>query len=281
MTTLNTSIMQLKCPDKPGIIAALSEWVLNCGGNITRFDQFTTDSQDGEYFMRLEFCHACDEQTLLKTIEPITSALQASWSIHSQQKKLNMGILVSQHDHCLYDLLYHNRVGDLPVNIPFIISNHEVCRDLAEFHQIPFHYLPVDNDKSEQELKIIEFAKQADFLILARYMQILSEAFLQTYGNDIINIHHSFLPSFIGANPYRQAYQRGVKIIGATAHYVTKDLDEGPIIAQNVAHISHHDDVDSLKRKGRNLENATLIKAIQAHIDYRVFRHGNKTIVFN
>lgn len=275
---IETSILQLQCHDQPGIVAAISHWVYQLKGNITRLDQFTTDSQGGEYFMRLEFCHP--KTDLNTSLKPIAEKLNAQYQLHAKSKRLKMGILVSQHDHCLYDLLYHNRVGDLNVDIPFIISNHETCRDLSDHHQIPYHYLPMNNDKATQEQQVLTIAAEADFLILARYMQILSEQFLTQYPHDIINIHHSFLPSFIGANPYRQAFERGVKIIGATSHYVTRDLDEGPIIAQNVTHISHFDDVDALKRKGRTLENETLIKAIQAHIDYRVFRFGNKTIVF-
>lgn len=283
---MKTAILLIQCPDKPGIVAAISNWVFDHQANIIRLDQYSTDPNGGRYFMRLEFCF--DEQQLTKSemvasLETLCQSLSAQWQIFYAKEKLRMGILVSQHDHCLYDLLYHYKSGEIDVDIPFIISNHQDLAGLAAQFDIPFHHLPVTADsKAQQEAAVLDLVQsETDFLVLARYMQILSANFLQQYQNDIINIHHSFLPSFIGANPYRQAFDRGVKIIGATAHYVTDVLDEGPIIEQMVERVSHHDNVEALKRKGKHIEKLTFAKAIAAHTEHRVIRDGNKTIVFD
>jgi formyltetrahydrofolate deformylase len=193
-----------------------------------------------------------------------------------------MGIFVSKQDHCLVDLLYLHRSGELRVEIPFVISNHDTVREIVESAGIAFYNFPVKPEtKAEKEKEQLSLAKdKSDFLVLARYMQIFSAGFVDEYGKDIINIHHSFLPSFKGSNPYRQAYERGVKVIGATAHYVTAELDEGPIISQMVEPVSHRDSISMLKRKGRNLEKLALASAIQAHLEHRVIRYENKTIVF-
>ena len=202
--------------------------------------------------------------------------------VYAAEKRPAMGILVSRADHCLVELLYRHRAGELAADIPFIAGNHDTLAPVAASYGIPFYHIPITKEtKPEAEARLLEIAAgRCDFLVLARYMQILSADFIERFGGDIINIHHSFLPSFMGADPYRQAWERGVKIIGATAHYVTEKLDEGPIIEQIVERVSHRDDVDSLRRKGKNLERQALYTAILAHTERRILRCRNKTIVF-
>ena len=256
---LETAILCIQCPDRKGIVAKIANWVFQHQGNIIRSNQYSTNPQHGQFFMRLEFCFDMDAYSkgpLENEFQAIADQFNCQWKIHYKSKPLRFAVLVSQDDHCLLDLLYHWSISELDGKIAAVISNHKICEKLANLYQIPFYYFPVTTDKKhQQEQKILECTKETtDFLVLARYMQILTPDFLSRYGKDIINIHHSFLPSFIGANPYRQAYERGVKIIGATAHYVTEDLDEGPIIEQLVEPISHHDHVNALKRKGKHTE---------------------------
>ncbi len=282
---METAILLIQCPDMTGIVAKLSNCVFENKCNITRSDQHSTDAEGGRFFMRLEFMFQggeAERKDLEGNIGSIAEELNAEWNICYTSDRLSMGILVSKQDHCLYDLLYRQSSGELAVDIPLVISNHEKVRDLVEHFQIPFHHIPVSREsKMQSEAELLELVKdKTDFLVLARYMQIISDGFLGAYGREIINIHHSFLPSFKGANPYKQAYDRGVKIIGATAHYVSADLDEGPIIAQEVERVSPKDGVADLKRKGKNLEKVTLANAVHAHIQRRIIRHSNKTIVF-
>jgi len=283
---METATLLIDCPDTKGIVAQISDLVFRHDANIIRSDQYSTNPIDGRFFMRLEF-YFDPKKTPKTTFEKewitLAKKLQATWVIHYASDKMSAVILVSTLDHCLLDLLYHWRCGDLNMEIPFIISNHKECESIAKNYGITFHYLPLTPEsKSQQEQQILKLVKnKSDFLILARYMQILSKDFLESHQNDIINIHHSFLPSFAGANPYQQAHDRGVKIIGATAHYVTTDLDEGPIIDQMVERVSHRDTPASLKRKGKNLEKLTLTKAVEAYIEHRVICYGNKTIVFD
>lgn len=282
---MQSAILLIQCPDTAGIVAKLSNWVFQQGANIIRSDQYSTDPSGGQFFMRLEFYFDVAQHSIESLRDGFTAlgeTLKATWSIREKSDKLRMGILVSQHDHCLYDLLYHWRSQEIDADIACIISNHPDSKDIAKMHGIPFYHLPVNADtKAQQENDVLKLVQdKTDFLVLARYMQILSADFLQRYNKDIINIHHSFLPSFIGANPYRQAYERGVKIIGATAHYVTEILDDGPIIEQMVERVSHLDCPNSLKRKGKHIEKRTLLKAVAAHSEHRVIRYGNKTIVF-
>jgi len=281
-----TAILRIQCPDKPGIVAAISTWVSKHNGNIIRSDQYSTDPMQGQFFMRLEYCFDAKTSTkeqLENNFQPIAKKLDAQWKIDYKSNKPRFAILASKEDHCLFDLLYHWRSKEIGGEITAIISNHSDAKNLADHHNLPFHYCPIKkNTKREQEKQILGLIDgSTDFLVLARYMQILSPEFLSQYRNDIINIHHSFLPSFAGANPYRQAYERGVKLIGATAHYVTDALDEGPIIAQRVERISHHDSITDLKRKGKHIEKTTLVNSVIAHCEHRVIRHGNKTIVFD
>ncbi len=282
---MEIAVLLIQCPDQKGIVARVSDLVFRYDANVIQSDQHTTDPENGDFFMRLEFYFDPDSvgrRHLEEEMEILARRLRAQWKIFYTAAPLNMGILVSKQDHCLFDLLYRWKSGELGVNIPFVISNHENARALVERYEVPFYYLPVSKDtKAKQERQILEHAGEAtDFLVLARYMQIVSDEFINEYQRDIINIHHSFLPSFKGANPYRQAYDRGVKVIGATAHYVTGDLDEGPIIEQVVERVSHRDKPEDLKRKGRNLEKLALANAIRAHIERRIIRYKNKTIVF-
>lgn len=279
-----TAILRIQCPDRPGIVAMISSWISEHKGNIIRSDQYSSDPIQGQFFMRLEFFidAPSSKDVLEKSFEPIAEALNAGWKLNFKSDKPRFAILVSKHDHCLFELLYHWRTKEICGEVTNIISNHPDAESLAKQHQLPFHYLPITKStKQEQEKTLLNRINDStDFIVLARYMQILSPEFLAAYQKPIINIHHSFLPSFVGANPYAQAFERGVKIIGATAHYVTEDLDEGPIIAQRVEPISHHDSIDDLKRKGKHIEKATLFTAVSAHCERRVIRYGNKTIVF-
>ncbi len=282
---METAVLLVQCADKEGIVAKISEFLFRSGTNIIQSDQHTTDPRGGIFFMRVEFCfekaireRGCFE----RECEKICSELEASWQIFYPTNTLNMGVFVSKQDHCLYELLYRWRSGDLAVNIPFVISNHSQVEDLVKHFGIPFYHLPITpEDKEIQERKILEIVKgNSDFLVLARYMQILSAVFLSEYSGDVINIHHSFLPSFKGANPYRQAYERGVKVIGATAHFVTEDLDEGPIIEQLVERVSHRDNEATMRRKGKSLEKHALSNAVSHYLEHRIIRYLNRTVVF-
>jgi formyltetrahydrofolate deformylase len=281
---MEQATLLIQCPDQTGIVSRISNLLFEVGANITRSDQHTTDPDGGLYFMRLEFCFDsafASRADLEKRLGDMGEKLDADWHVHYEERVMKMAIAVSKFDHCLADILYRVRSGDLRVEIPFVISNHEKTRKMVEQEGIPFHHLPVPKGaKREQETRMLEILEDSDFLVMARYMQILSNDFLTRYGREVINIHHSFLPSFKGANPYKQAYERGVKIIGATAHYATPDLDEGPIIEQRVSRVTHSDNVGQLKKKGRSLEQLALASAIHAHVEHRVIRHENKTIVF-
>lgn len=281
---METAVLLIQCADQRGIVARVTDFVFRAGANITHSNQHSTGPNDGRFFMRLEFCFESpvDRPEFNASFAEIGAALNATWDIHYESDVPRMPIAVSAYDHCLVDLLYRVRHNELRAVVPCVISNHETMREYVEDLGIPFHHLPATKEtRPEQERKLLEIIRDnSDFLVLARYMQILSGAFLDAYGKDIINIHHSFLPSFKGANPYRQAYERGVKLIGATAHYATTDLDEGPIIHQVVGPVSHRDNVETLRQKGRVLEQQALAEAVQAHIEHRVLRYENKTIVF-
>jgi formyltetrahydrofolate deformylase len=282
---MDRAVLLIQCPDRKGIVAKVSGFIFGCGGNIIHSDQYSTDPEGGRFFIRIDFSFAkaaMPRQRLEEGLAALSKELDATAALHYASEVPRMGILVSQYDHCLFEILYRYRSGDLRVEIPFVISNHETCRGLVEHYGIPFHHVPVARDrKPEAERAILDIiGDRTDFLVLARYMQILTPYFMDNYPHDIINIHHSFLPSFKGANPYQQAYDRGVKLIGATAHYVTLELDEGPIIEQMVERVSHRDNVEVLKRKGKNLEKIALVNAIHAHIEHRIIKYRNKTVVF-
>ena len=283
---MKRSVLLIRCPDRLGIVAKLSNFVFAMGGNIVKSHQHSTDSESPEFFMRIEFTYEGDDAALSdleRGMNDLAEELGAAWEIHDLNSRLRMAVAVSKYDHCLVDLLYQVRVGELFVDIPCVISNHDDLREIVEREGIKFHYLPIKKDaRRDQETAMAELIRdRSDFLVLARYMQILTKDFLSDYGKDVINIHHSFLPSFMGANPYRQAFDRGVKVIGATAHFATVDLDEGPIIEQMVGRVSHKDGVEGLRRKGRHLEQAALTNAIEAYIEHRVIRYANKTVVFD
>ncbi len=282
---MEIAVLLIECPDQPGIVAKVSDCIFRHGGNIVNLDQYTTDPYGGRFFTRIEFGFdgaAVERAELEAAMGELAASLDAQWAMHYRDHRLRMGVLVSKYDHCLVELLYRQRSRELPVDIPCVISNHPDLQPLAEQHGVPFIHIPFTAEThAESEQKVLEQVKDStDFLVLARFMRILSEDFLKTYGKDIINIHHSFLPSFKGADPYRQAYNRGVKVIGATAHFATADLDEGPIIEQVVERVSHKDNIADLKRKGRMLEKQALANAVFAYIEHRIIRFANKTVVF-
>lgn len=280
---MKTAVILFQCFDQKGILAKITCFLFGVDANIISVDQYTTDSENGRFFLRIAFFFNSQKiapAELESEFSRVAQYMNAEWSIFYQGNLLKMGILVSKPLHCLVEILNNWKAGDLAVDIPCVISNHEDHRALVEYYGLPFHHLPVTSaDKREEDISLT--AAHCDFLVLARYMQILSSDFLDQFKKPIINIHHSFLPSFKGADPYRQAFDRGVKVIGATAHYVTPDLDEGPITAQMVSPVSHRDSAESMRRKGKHMEKVTLLEAIQLHIDHRVIPYENKTIVFS
>ena len=275
----HTYILLFQCKDREGIVAKVSDFIFKNKGNIISADQYTTDPKGGYFFMRVEFLISSSRQTLESKLTSIAKEFRAEAKLYDKNDMPRMGIFVSSPDHCLYHLLYLWKSGELKVKIPFIASNCKEHKKLAGQYGIPFHYVSATK-KNREEKKLLAIAKDSDFLVLARYMLVLSKNFLDSYGKDIINIHHGFLPSFKGGNPYKQALDKGVKVLGATAHFVTEKLDDGPIIAQSVEYISHKDYLANLIRKGKHLENRALSDAVSSYIDYRVIRHGSKTIVF-
>lgn len=281
-----TMRLLVSCPDRPGLIAAVAGFIAEQGGNIVEADQHT-DPEHGEFSMRVEVEHDRFRLTP-KTFEaawtPIAKQYEMRWHVHWGHEIKRMAILVSKAGHCLNDLLWRWKTGELNVEIPFVAGNHADLREVVESCGLTFHHLPVsDSDKYRQEERIRESLDQhrVDFVVLARYMQILSPDFVAAYPDRIINIHHSFLPAFAGGKPYHQAYNRGVKLIGATSHYVTADLDEGPIIAQQTMHVDHHDTVASLTRKGGDLERIVLAEAVRLHAEDKILVTQNKTVVFD
>ena len=281
------AILLIHCPDQHGLVAAISRFVSGNGGNIVDLDQHV-DTEQGVFFMRLEWELASFTLPAAE-IGPrfaaeVAKPLGITWRLHFSDERPRMAILVSRLSHCLYDLLARWHAGDLPVEIPLIVSNHETLRPVAERFGIDFHHTPVTpENKPEQEAR--QLALLADygieFAVLARYMQIVSGAFIAHYPERLINIHHSFLPAFAGARPYHAAHARGVKVIGATSHYVTEELDAGPIIAQDVVHVSHRDSVDDLIHKGRDLEQLVLARAVWHHVQRKTLVYGNRTVVFD
>ncbi len=273
--------------DRPGIVAAVSALITRNRGNIVAFDQYSDDPTGGAYFQRVVF-HRADLAAALPGIEAdlartLSEGFDLEWSITDQSVPKRMAILASKQDHCLLDLLWRHRRGDLPVTIPMVISNHTTSAEDVRAFGVPFFHVPSTPgpDKSESEAEVLKLlVGNVDFVVLARYMQILSPGFLDKLGVPVINIHHSFLPAFIGAEPYRKAKERGVKLIGATSHYVTSDLDEGPIIDQDTIPVTHADTVAELTRRGADVERQVLARAVLWHAQDRVVRHGNHTIIF-
>jgi len=281
----NMITLLISCPDRPGIVAAVSSFIFEHHGNICQSDQHSTDPHHGTFFMRVSFTEdsfTLNQADLVRDFTPIAEMLQMNWSVHYSRQRRRACIFVSKLDHCLTDLLWRWKSGELTMDIPCIISNHQNLETLAQMYDIPYYYFPAQKEhRSTDQQRILEFlSDKVDFLILARYMQILEPFFVKAYPRQIVNIHHSFLPAFIGANPYERAFERGVKLIGATAHYVTDDLDEGPIIAQDVIHCNHRDTLADLMRKGRDVERRVLAEAVRLHTEDRVLVFKNKTIVF-
>ena len=275
--------LSFSCPDRAGIIAQVSGAIFEHHGNIRVLNQFN-DPDTGLFFMRMAFVTDCVRDELERTLGALAQSLQMKWELRSKDERQRVLLLVSKFDHCLADLLYRTRIGELDMEICGIVSNHpKTALKVTELGAIPFHHLPVGaENRAAQEAQILGLVKDLniDLVILARYMQILSDSFAAALSGRCINIHHSFLPSFKGAKPYHQAYANGVKMIGATAHYVTANLDEGPIIYQDVEAVSHADMPDDLVRKGRNIEQRVLSRAVSWHLAQRVLMNGNKTVVF-
>lgn len=278
----------IRCPDQPGLVAAVTGFLFQQGANITELDQHSTDPSGGLFFLRLEFQtprSGVSRQALEGAFrEAVAQRFDMNWHISYAADRPRMAVLVSAHDHAALELLWRWQRGELRVEIPCVISNHATLRGAVEAFGVPFHHVPQDDaeQRAGAEAKMLEIlGGGADFLVLARYMRILGAGFVARYPSRIINIHHSFLPAFVGADPYRQAYERGVKIIGATAHYVTAELDQGPIIAQDTAHVSHSDEIEDLRRLGRDLERQVLARAVRWHVEDRIIVDGNKTIVFD
>lgn len=276
----------ISCPDQPGIVAAVSSLIAELGGNIITLDQYSTGVEDGQFFQRTVF-HLPGLPARRPEVEQavetrLAARFSMEWKLAEASRPQRVAIFASKTDHCLLDLLWRHRRGELPMQIAYVVSNHpDLEEDVRQFG-IPYIHVPVDGENKTaaeaQQLKLLE--GKVDLVVLARYMQILSPNFLERVGVPVINIHHSFLPAFIGAGPYQKAKDRGVKLIGATAHYVTEDLDEGPIIEQDVIRVSHADNVAQLTRYGADVERAVLSRAVKWHCEDRVIRDGNTTIVF-
>ncbi|MFA5939056.1 MAG: formyltetrahydrofolate deformylase [Sinimarinibacterium sp.] len=281
-----TARLLIACPDRPGIVSAVTTFLYHHGVNVTELDQHSTDPEGGRFFMRLEFQtpHLDVSRGALAQAfgDVVGKRFDMQWHTSYAVDRPRMAILVSKHDHALMELLWRWERGELPVDIPAVISNHADLRAAVERFGVRFEHVAIDAATHAQaEARMLELLDgHADFIVLARYMRILSPDFVARYPNRIINIHHSFLPAFVGADPYQQAYDRGVKVIGATAHYVTSDLDQGPIIEQDTARATHRHEVPDLRHLGRDLERQVLARAVRWHVEDRIIVNGNKTIVF-
>jgi len=280
-----SAILLLSCPDRKGVVARIAGFISQHGGNILHADEHG-DADTHTFLMRVEFDPAEFDLPLAdfaRYFSPIAAEFDMQWRLALSDYRPRMAILVSKFDHCLVDLLYRHQSGELGCDIPCIMSNHSDSQRVADFYHIPFFLVPVNKENkqaAEAQIRAQLDRHAVDFIVLARYMQILSDEFVRAYPRRIINIHHSFLPAFVGAKPYHQAFERGVKLIGATSHYVTEILDDGPIIEQDVARVSHRDSVAELIQKVRDLEKVVLSRAVRWHIENRVLLYGNKTVVF-
>ena len=285
-----SSVLLLSCPDQQGVVAATAQAIAAHGANIIHAEQYVKGEADGEaavFFQRVVFDLVAPGSTpdsFLDAFAPVADAFDMTVDLRDLATPTPAAIMCSKQPHCLYDLLARWRSGELPMDLRVVISNHPDHRDIAEHMNVPFVHLPVTKEtKPEQEREVLATLARhgVELVVMARYMQILSDEFIAHHPMRIINIHHSFLPAFIGANPYRQAHERGVKLIGATAHYATADLDEGPIIAQDTRHVTHRETVAQLTAAGRDVETTVLARAVRAHLEHRVAVHGSKTIVYN
>lgn len=275
----------ISCPDQKGLVAAVSGFLAQHDANIVDFREHVSP-EARQFFARVVFeldglVIARDE--VAPAFTPLARRFDMTWVLYFSDEPKRMALLVSKYDHCLYDLLIRHRAGELPVEIPLIVSNHPDLEPVARFFGVPYHHVGAEQGKAAQEARILELLADArtDFVVMARYMQILTGEFLSHYPHRVINIHHSFLPAFVGGKPYHQAYERGVKLIGATAHYATEDLDEGPIIDQDVVRVSHGETVDDLIRKGRDIERVVLARAVRLHAENRILVTGRRTVVFS
>lgn len=281
-----TAILLVDCPDRKGIVASIGDFLYRHGANILHADQHQ-DNKLRLFFLRVEWDleeFDLDRAALGDALEPIATKFEMRWRVEYSDECPAVAIFVSREQHCLVDLLHRHQAGELYCRVPVVISNHPDARVLAEFYGVAFHHIPVNgSSKAEAELVQLELMERhsVQLVVLARYMQILSPDFVARYPSRIINVHHSFLPAFTGARPYHAAFERGVKLIGATSHYVTEELDDGPIIEQDVTRISHRDQVVDLVQKGRDLERVVLARAVRWHLEHRILCYGNKTVVFD
>lgn len=279
------AILLFSCPDQKGLVSMISGFIAQYGGNIISLHEHV-DSFDKIFFLRVVWdMKGFDISTedLEDTFHPIGQKYDANWNIFFTGRKLRIAVMVSKYEHCLQELLWRQRQSESAFEIPLIISNHSDLEHMAEYHRIPYHVFPItkENKDSQEKAELnLVMGNKIDVIVLARYMQVLSKSFVDHFPNRIINIHHSFLPAFVGGNPYKQAYERGVKIIGATSHYVTENLDEGPIIEQDIIRISHRESVKDLANRGRDLERIVLAKAVNYHAEHRILVHGKKTVIF-
>jgi formyltetrahydrofolate deformylase len=280
-----TATLLVSCPDRKGLVAALAQLLYGHGANILDADQHT-DPVAGQFFQRIHFdtteLHT-DRTSLERGIAEVAERFEMKWRLADGARKKRVALFVSKYDHCLYDLLLRHRSGELRCDVRVVISNHEDLRPVADAFGVPFRHVPVtkaNKEAAEAEELALLAAEGVELVVLARYMQILSGGFLAAFPGQVINIHHSFLPAFMGGKPYQRAYERGVKLVGATAHYATADLDEGPILEQDVVRCTHRDSVDDLVRKGRDLEKVVLARAVRWHLEDRVLVYANKTVVF-
>ncbi len=280
-----SAILLFTCKDRQGLVYSISNFIFKHNGNIIDLDEHV-DTEGKIFSIRIVWDmknFSIPRQELKNSLIPLVKEFDADWKLFFSDEKIRTAVFVSKYEHCLQELLWRMRLEEFPVEIPLIISNHEELKPLADYYKIPFYYFPISKEnKSEQEKKQLLLLEEnkIDTVVLARYMQILSKEFVDRFRNKIINIHHSFLPAFAGGNPYKQAYERGVKIIGATAHYVTEIIDDGPIIEQDIIRISHRDSLNDLIRKGRDLERFVLARALRYHSEHRVLVRSNKTIIF-
>lgn len=275
-------VLTLTCPDQPGIVHAVTGAIAESGGNILESQQYG-DSTSKMFHMRVETEGVISEETLRRRVELLAEKMRMNWSLTDARRAVPTIIMASKEGHCLSDLLYHTLEGQIPIDVVGVVSNHNDLRPLAEFYRTPFYHVPVTRDtKVAAEDRLLEILEDtgAELVVLARYMQILSDRVCEAMAGSIINIHHSFLPSFKGARPYQQAHERGVKLIGATAHYVTPDLDEGPIIEQDVARVTHADSVPEMVAQGQDVERRVLARAVRWHAENRVLMNGDSTVVF-
>ncbi len=282
----DSATLLISCPDKRGLVASITDFIFKHEGNILHLDQYV-DVEDNIFFMRVEWDLANFKiwrQDIEGAFQPLADSFEMRWQLHFSDKTPRMAIFVSKQSHCLYDILSRWQSGEFNVEIPLIISNHPNLQSVAEQFNIPYHIFQITKEtKAQQEQAQRELLENynVDFIVLARYMQIITDDFVSHYPQNIINIHHSFLPAFVGARPYHQAYARGVKIIGATSHYVTAELDAGPIIEQDVTRVTHQDSVKDMVRKGKDLEKSVLSRAIWYHLQNRILVYNNKTVVFH